>query len=210
MPSIETLLIFSMAALVLNLSPGPSNFFVMACSIAQGSRAGVVCVFGLASGAMVHVVAAALGVSAIFAYSADAYTALKFAGTAYLLWLGFQQFRKVGDQSDNVVQRPAKTHKRILRESALVEILNPKSALFFLALLPQFVDPAVGPIAPQLLILGLITVATAIPCDLVVAFGSARLARTIVTNPIYEKLMNRVSGAIFIGLGLFVAASKRT
>jgi len=209
MPSVETLLIFTVAALVLNVSPGPSNFFVMACSIAQGPRAGVISAFGLASGAMVHVIAAALGVSVIFSYSAEAYMVLKYAGAAYLIWLGIQQFRTADSTPDTLADRPSKTARRILRESAMVEILNPKTALFFLALLPQFVDPSVGSVSSQLFILGMITVVTAVPCDLMVAFGSARLARAFLNNPAYRRLMDRLSGGILVTLGLFVATSER-
>lgn len=209
MPTIETLLLFTAAAMVLNLSPGPSNFFVMGCSLAQGSKAGVVSVFGLASGALVHVFAAVLGVSAIFAYSADAYMVLKYTGAAYLIWLGIQQFRTSGAHEKLNVPKKIKPTKQILRESALVEILNPKTALFFIALLPQFVDPALGPVSTQMFVLGLITIITAIPCDLMVAFGSARLAKFLARNSFYEKLMDRISGTIFIALGVFVAVSKR-
>lgn len=209
MPSVETLLIFTAAALVLNLSPGPSNFFVMACSIAQGPRAGVVSALGLASGAMVHMAAAALGVSAIFNYSAEAYMVLKYAGAAYLVWLGIQQFRAASAVPDEPVERAVKSTRRLLRDGALVEILNPKTALFFLALLPQFVDPAVGSVTVQLLVLGMITVATAIPCDLMVAFGSARLARMFLNNPAYQRTMDRLSGGILVVLGLFVAVSEK-
>lgn len=209
MPSVETLLIFTVAAMVLNLSPGPSNFFVMACSIAQGPRAGVISALGLASGAMVHVAAAALGVSAIFSYSAEAYMVLKYVGAAYLVWLGIQQFRAANAVPDTPAGRPAKSTRRLLRDGAMVEILNPKTALFFLALLPQFVDPAAGSVTFQLFILGMITVATAIPCDLMVAFGSARIARMFLTNPAYQRAMDRLSGGILVVLGLFVAVSEK-
>lgn len=209
MPGIETLLVFTAAAMILNLSPGPSNFFVMACSIAQGPRAGVVSAFGLATGAMVHVAGAALGVSAVFSYSAEAYVVLKYAGAAYLIWLGIQQFRAASAVPDTPEARPAKSTRRILRDGIMVEILNPKTALFFLALLPQFVDPAIGSVTLQLIVLGMITVATAIPCDLMVAFGSARIARMFLSNPTYQRTMDRLSGGILVVLGLFVATSER-
>lgn len=208
MPSPDTLIVFIVAALVLNLSPGPSNLYVMARSISQGPRAGMVAAGGLATGALVHVAAATLGVSAIVMASAEAFTVLKWAGAAYLVWLGIQHWRTAGQSMDGVVRTPPKAMVRIFRESAVVEMLNPKTALFFLALLPQFIDPTAGPVALQSLLLGAIVVVSAVPCDALVAFASGAVARKLSTNPWIGRWQDRVSGAILIGLGALVASGE--
>ncbi len=104
---------------------------------------------------------------------------------------------------------PDRSHLRIVRESALVEVLNPKTALFFLALLPQFVDTAAGPVVPQVLLLGLIVTLTAIPCDLLVAFASGSLAKALRRHPICGRLQNWVTGSVLVALGVWVAISRR-
>ena len=212
MPTWETLLVFTAAAFVLTASPGPSNLYVLARSVSQGHRAGYVAALGLAAGGLVHVAGAALGLAALFHHSATAFTIVKYVGAAYLVWLGIQCLR------DGTRRQPVdlvdtkiapRSHGRIFRESALVEILNPKVALFFLAFLPQFVDPAAGPIALQTLVLGLIVTATALPCDLFVAWASGRIAGLLRRQPIWMRLQNFLSGTILIGLGAAMALAKR-
>ena len=212
MPSLDTLLVFTVAAFVLSASPGPSNLYVLARSVSQGHRAGYVAALGLASGGLVHVAGAALGLAALFHQSATAFTIVKYIGAAYLVWLGIQCLR------DGVRNQPLKVETtgiaqrskgRIFRESALVEILNPKVALFFLAFLPQFVDPAAGPVALQTLVLGLIVTATALPCDLFVAWSAGRIAGLLRRQPIWLRLQNFLSGTILIGLGAAMAVARR-
>jgi threonine/homoserine/homoserine lactone efflux protein len=210
MPHLDTLIVFTLAAVLMNLSPGPSNLYVMARSLAQGTRSGVVAALGLAAGSLVHVAASAFGLAALLHYSASAFTAVKLAGAAYLIWLGIQHLRR---RATPMAPTGAAGHlslPRIFRQSVLVETLNPKTALFFLAFLPQFADPAAGAPAPQLLLLGLIVTLTAIPCDLMVAAGSGAAARLLLRRPYLQRLQDRLSGAILIGLGAFVALSRRT
>jgi len=209
MPSVETLLIFTAAAMILNISPGPSNLYVMARSVSQGPGAGFVAAGGLALGSLVHVAAAAFGLSVLFATSALAYEVLKYAGAAYLIWLGIQAWRDSGRPLDAIQAGAPKPSGRILRESALVEILNPKTALFFLAFLPQFADPAIGAIWPQILVLGLIVTLSAIPCDALVAVASGAVARRLRRSPWIKTVQERVSGTILIGLGLYVATAEK-
>lgn len=210
MPSLEALLIFTVAALVMNISPGPSNFYVMARSISQGSRAGVIAALGLASGAMIHSAAAAFGVSALFHSSALAFSILKWVGAAYLIWLGLQHWRALKQAiSFQVAEVQAKSQAKIFRESVLVELLNPKTAFFFLAFLPQFADPAAGPLAPQILVLGAIVVVTAIPCDLLVAFASGAVSQKLRSAPWISRAQERVSGTILLLLGIGLAVSER-
>lgn len=209
MPSIETLALFTVAALLLNLSPGPSNLYVMARSISQGPRAGLVAASGLATGALVHVAAATLGVSAIVLASAEAFAVLKWAGAAYLVWLGIQHWRTAGRSMEGVQATPVKPMAKIFRESAVVEMLNPKTALFFMALLPQFIDPAAGPVALQSILLGAIVVVTAMPCDALVAFASGAVARKLASSPWIAQWQDRISGTILIALGALVATGER-
>lgn len=209
MPTTETLFIFLIAALLLNLSPGPSNFYVMSRSIAQGKASGYVAAMGLALGSLVHVVAAALGIAAVFAYSPVAYTLLKLLGAGYLIYLGLCMF--LSDDIDNlpVGSIEPKRYSRILWESAIVEVTNPKTALFFLAFLPQFVDVSLGTPALQLLVLGAIVTLSAIPCDLFVAYGSGNAARWMAGKFNFLKFQNRISGSILLGLGTYMALDSK-
>lgn len=204
MPPIELLLTFTVAALLMSLSPGPSNLYVMARSIGQGTKAGVVAAVGLALGSMVHVIATTLGVAAIFEYSPLAYTVVKLAGAAYLIYLGVRYLIARPEIADAAAPARRMPHGRILRESMLVEITNPKTALFYLALLPQFVAPEAGPVAPQLLLLGLIATFSAIPCDVIVAMASGRAARWLARNERAQVLQQRLSGGILFGLGGYI------
>ncbi len=209
MPGVEALLIFTAAALVMNLSPGPSNFYVLSRSIAQGTPAGLVATAGLAAGSLVHVAAAALGLSAIFLYSPVAYGLLKLAGAGYLIYLGITYLTSPRLAPGMLETLTPKPFRKIFWQSSLVEILNPKTALFFLAFLPQFADVAAGPLAPQILLLGIIVTLTGLPCDAAVAALSGRAARFLSASPPIQRILNWVSGSILIGLGAFVAFSRR-
>lgn len=210
MPNAETLLVFTLAALVLNISPGPSNFYVLSRSVSQGTGAGLVAAFGLGLGSLVHVAAAAVGISVIFQASATAYTVFKLLGAAYLVWLGIMTLRAGPLQPMDPVMPARRSQGRILRESALVEALNPKTALFFLAFLPQFVDVTAGPIAPQMLLLGMIVTITALPCDAFVAVASGSLAARLRDSELARRLLNWMSGGLLVGLGITVALSRRS
>jgi threonine/homoserine/homoserine lactone efflux protein len=209
MPSLEALLIFTAAALILNISPGPSNFYVLSRSIAQGTPAGLVATAGLAAGSLVHVAAAALGLSAIFLYSPVAYGLLKLAGAGYLIYLGLTYLLAPRLAPGMLETATPKPFRKIFWQSSLVEILNPKTALFFLAFLPQFADVAAGPLAPQILLLGIIVTLTGLPCDATVATLSGRAARFFTASPPIQRILNWASGSILIGLGAFVALSRR-
>lgn len=214
MPSIETLIAFTIAAFIMNLSPGPSNLYVMARTLEQGVRGGIAAVAGLAAGSLVHVVATVLGLSAIFAYSPSAYTGLKIVGAAYLIYLGLSNFRKKASDDaallEGIESNPQtilKSSPKIFRESVLVEVTNPKTALFFIALLPQFVNPEAGPTAPQFLLLGLIVTLSAIPCDVFVTLFTHKASALIKENPKLQLWQDRVSGTILTGLGVYVLFS---
>jgi threonine/homoserine/homoserine lactone efflux protein len=209
MPAIDTLLIFTAAALLMNISPGPSNFYVMSRSIAQGPRGGAVAAMGLAFGSLVHVLAAAFGLAATFHYFPSAYVAVKILGAAYLIYLGIRFLLDRDGRVATVAGSARRPHRQILAESVLVEILNPKTALFFIAFLPQFVDVSRGPPGPQLLILGTIVTLSGIPCDLFVAWASGSAAKVISQSAGLRRLQMVLSGTILISLGLYVALTER-
>ena len=208
MPSPAHLALFALAALALNAAPGPSNFYVLSRSLAQGAGAGLVSALGLALGSLFHVALAVAGLAALLRYVPAAYDAIRLAGAAYLVYLGIRLLRgrDAGAEPAAVQRRPL---GRVLFDAALVEMLNPKTALFFLAFLPQFVEPAAGPAAPQLLLLGLIVTLTALPCDSLVALAGARLARFFATQA-RRRWPNRLAGSTLIGLGLYTALMRRS
>jgi len=209
MPGLETLLIFTAAALVMNLSPGPSNFYVLSRSLAQGTPAGLVATAGLAAGSLVHVAAAALGLSAVFLYSPLAYGLLKLVGAGYLVYLGITYLTSSRLAAGRLETATPKPFRKIFRQSILVEILNPKTALFFLAFLPQFAVVEAGPLAPQILVLGIIVTLTGLPCDATVAALSGRAARLLTASSPIQRSLNWVSGSILIGLGIVLAFGGR-
>lgn len=202
MPPFESLVAFTLAALVLNASPGPSNMYVMACAVARGTRAGVVATFGLSTGSLIAVVATAAGLTVVFQQSALLYQLVKLAGAIYLVYLGVGYWR-AGPVQMNSQQTPVQHSLwRIYRQSILVEITNPKMALFFLAFLPQFVVSEAGLVWVQLLLLGLIVTVTAIPMDLTLAYGSSRVARWLVRHERAQIIQERISGTILVALGI--------
>ena len=206
MPAIETLLAFTLAAFILNLSPGPSNFYIIARTLEQGVSGGLSAVAGLAVGSLIHVAAAVLGLSALFTYSPLAYSILKLVGAGYLLYLGATALRSgFSTAPSQTLELDSHSHsKKIFRESVFVEVSNPKTALFFIALLPQFIDPLAGPATPQFLLLGLIVTLSAIPCDLFVTFFASRAANWLKGNESAQRWQDRISGSILTALGAYV------
>ena len=193
----------------MNISPGPSNFYVMSRSVATGWRGGAVAAMGLATGSLIHVVAAALGLSAVFHYFPAAYAVVKLVGAAYLVYLGIRYLAGRSPGSGPIPETARRSHRRIFTESVLVEVLNPKTALFFLAFLPQFVDVSRGPPATQIVLLGSIVTLSAILCDLLVAACSASAARKLTGNARLARVQECISGSILVALGLYVAQSER-
>ncbi|MCP4334598.1 MAG: LysE family translocator [Gammaproteobacteria bacterium] len=211
MPSTEVLLAFTATALLLNLSPGPSNFYIMARSIAQGTRGGIVATLGLAVGSMVHVAATVVGVSAIFRHSPTLFTVVKLLGAAYLVYLGIKYWQsKTTDDSKIEKKVRGKPLSKVFRESIVVEVTNPKTALFFIALLPQFVVPESGSISLQLFILGLIVTISALPCDMLVAVSSSKASNWISKNKRAQRIQERASASILFGMGAFIVVDEAT
>ena len=208
MHSTNTLLLFALAALAMNISPGPSNLYVMSRSLAQGTSAGLVAAAGLATGSLFHVTVTSLGLAVILQYSPIAFLVMKLAGAGYLVFLGLKMLLAKSASISPDALLPRKPLARIFRQSAVVEILNPKTALFFLAFLPQFADPKAGPLAPQLLLLGFIVTLTAIPPDALVAVLSGKAADLLRRKPIFQRLQNWISGSVLVALGATIALRR--
>lgn len=207
MPDLTTLLLFLGAALVLALSPGPGMFYVAARSLGAGRREGVLSSLGTGVGGMAHVLAGALGVSALVLASAELFTLLKVAGALYLFWLGWRTFRGAASGLDLAATGAAPA--RPFREGVVVEALNPKTAAFFLAFLPQFVDPAAGSVLWQFVLLGSFCVALNTGVDLFVALLAGRLREGLFTRPRLLLRLRQGSGAAIAALGLGVLLIRR-
>ena len=208
MPATEALLAFFITSLLLALAPGPDNIFVLTQSALRGKAAGLAVTMGLCTGLIVHTSAVALGLAAIFAASSLAFTVLKLCGAAYLLWLAWQAFRASATEI-TAVAGDQLTGWQLYRRGILMNITNPKVSIFFLAFLPQFADPARGSLTLQMLLLGgLFILAT------IVIFGGIALVSGILGNwlsrsPAVQRLMNRLTGAIFVALALRLVLSPR-
>ena len=213
MPDITQFSLYIAAALLLAITPGPGIFYVAARSLAGGRAEGIASSFGTALGGLVHVVAGALGVSAIVLASAGLFTALKLLGAAYLVWLGLRTImdarRSRGPDVAGGVSAPAMGTRRAFREGVVVEALNPKTAAFFLAFIPQFLDPGAGAVALPFILLGCISVALNTLADIVVAIGASRLREGTATRPGLIKRLREISGASMIALGAGLALAKR-
>ncbi|KRR09475.1 LysE family translocator [Bradyrhizobium valentinum] len=199
--------LFLLAALIVAAVPGPGIFYVAARTLSGGKSAGFASTFGTALGGLVHVVAGALGVSAIILASAELFTALKFAGALYLVWLGLKTFREARNLMPQ--QAVAVGTQRAFREGVLVEALNPKTAAFFLAFIPQFLDPAGSYPALQFMELGLISVALNTLVDIIVVMMAATARSGLTRRPNFLQRLRQGSGLFIAGLGVSLALARR-
>ena len=200
------LALFLAAALVVAITPGPGIFYVAARTLAGGRDEGLASSVGTGLGGLVHVVAGAAGVSAIVMASAEAFTVLKFGGALYLVWLGVKTIREARIAVPSGVG--ATGARRAFQEGVLVEALNPKTAAFFLAFIPQFVDPA-GAVALQFAVLGLVSVTLNTVADIVVAIMAARARTALAERPRAIRRIRQASGAVIGGLGVTLAFARR-
>jgi threonine/homoserine/homoserine lactone efflux protein len=205
MPDATTFLLFAAASLAFLAIPGPSVFYIVTRSLVQGRRAGVTSMLGVQAGGLIHVVAAAFGVSALIASSATAFTIVKYAGAAYLVLLGLHKLLVRADDEPDPQPRSAPPLSRLFWHGVVVNVLNPKTALFFLAFLPQFVDPSAGPVAPQMLVLGLLLVGLGVLSDGTYALLAAGAGRRLREAAARRRVLERLSGGVFVGLGLVAA-----
>ena len=210
MPNGPMLAGFVAAALVILLIPGPAVLYLVTRSLTQGRRAGFVSVLGLSTGALVHVVAATAGLSAILVASSTAFTTVKLLGAGYLIYLGVRALLSArGETIDQPDLEPPRSSSRIYTDGIIVSLFNPKIGVFFLAFLPQFVDPAGAPVARQILFLGLLYVGMALITDGIYVLIASSLRGWIGGRAMRGRLPQYATGAIYIGLGLSTALSGR-
>jgi len=207
-PSGSTLAVFALASFLLIVVPGPAVLYVVTRSVAQGRRAGLVSMLGIEAGGLVHVAAAAIGLSAVIASSAAAFTVVKLAGAAYLIYLGVRRL-VVRDDALPEVATGGRSGKRLFVQGIVINVLNPKTAVFFLAFLPQFVDPAKGTVTLQFLVLGLTFVAVAMLSDGAYALVAGTAGDWLRGSARVRRWLSRLSGAVFVGLGVTAALSGR-
>jgi threonine/homoserine/homoserine lactone efflux protein len=207
-PTASTIALFLLAATALAVVPGPAVAYIVTQSIDQGRRAGIVSALGVASGGLVHVAAATVGLSALIASSATAFTVVKLVGAAYLIVVGIRRILSGdGEEPDSRALRAPL--RRVYRQGVIVNVLNPKTALFFLAFLPQFVDPDRGAVWPQVAFLGVVFVSVAVLSDLTYALVSDAIAGRIRRTGTGARVRRWLTGGVFVALGITAAAARR-
>ncbi len=200
--------LFVVASLVLLLTPGPAVLYIVARSVEQGRAAGLISVLGIHLGTIVHIIAAAIGLSALVVSSALAFAIVKYLGAAYLIWIGIRTLMAKGPDPEAPMV-PAEPLHRAFRDGFVVNLFNPKTAIFFLAFLPQFVDPARGALHWQILILGLTFMGLGIMSDGMFALVAGAAGDFLRRNQRFLRFQRWFAGASFIGLGVTAALATR-
>jgi threonine/homoserine/homoserine lactone efflux protein len=202
-PGLSTLAFFAAASLALAVVPGPAVLYIVAQSVDQGRPAGLVSALGICAGSLVHVAAATIGLSSLLVSSATAFTIVKYAGAAYLILLGVRRLMTREQFEDEVGQPPPpRTRRRLFVDGVVVNVLNPKTALFFLAFLPQFVDPSAEFATLQILVLGLLFTVIALCSDSLWALAAGTVGEWLRYSRWYLGVKRWVTGTVFVGLGL--------
>lgn len=218
MPTLDTLLAFFGVSLLLGITPGPDNLFVLVQSAQRGWRAGMAVVVGLCAGLVVHTAAVALGLAALFAASAAAFTVLKYLGAAYLAWLALQSLRPRAqasqdgadpDRAPSPSERPAASAWRMVGRGMVMNLTNPKVLIFFLAFLPQFANPALGSVAPQIMLLGIVFMLATLLVFGAIAVFSGTFGTLLLRSARAQRWLNRAAGVVFLGLAVRLATISR-
>ncbi|MFF0774666.1 LysE family translocator [Nonomuraea wenchangensis] len=207
MPDLATLALFCALTLGLLVVPGPAVLYIVTRSVAQGRSAGLISMLGVHAGSVVHVAAAALGLSALLAASATAYAVVKWGGIAYLVWLGVRNLVRRGG-GEEALELRVQSKRRLFWEGVVVNVLNPKTAIFFLAFLPQFTDPAAGPVGPQILLLGLLWIVLGMASDGTYAMLASALAGRLRASRRAQRRLEVGSGVVYLGLAAWLTAEK--
>jgi threonine/homoserine/homoserine lactone efflux protein len=214
MPDPTQFALFLAAATLLAITPGPGIFYVAARTLAGGRAEGVASSFGTGLGGLFHVLAGAAGVSALVMASAELFTVLKWLGALYLIVLGVRTIRAArrdrGIPSSGAGSTPAIGARRAFREGMWVEALNPKTAAFFLAFIPQFVSPASGSVMLQFMALGLVSVALNTAVDIVVAFAAGKVRESAAEHPMRIQRIREASGGAMLALGIALLFTRRS
>jgi threonine/homoserine/homoserine lactone efflux protein len=204
----ETLILFASASVALCIAPGPDNLFVLTQSGLYGRLAGFMVTLGLCTGLLVHTTAVAVGVAVIFQTSELAFNALKLIGAGYLLYLAWLAFRA---DDDGTADRPGLriSLKRLYARGVVMNLTNPKVAIFFLAFLPQFANPELGPIGAQILVLGIVFILATIVVFGAIAWGAGFIGGWLREAPGARKVMDRLAGLVFVALALRLVITER-
>jgi threonine/homoserine/homoserine lactone efflux protein len=207
MPGTSTIALFALASLALAVVPGPAVTYIVTQSVDKGRRAGIASAAGVASGGLVHVAAATVGLSALIASSAAAFTTVKLVGAAYLIAVGI---RRILTKDETFSETQPAPLQRVWAQGVVVNIFNPKTALFFLAFLPQFVDPNAGTVWTQVAFLGCLFALIAFTSDVTYALLADALASRLRRSGRAQRIQRWASGGIFVALGVTAAAAHRT
>lgn len=204
---LHTLLAFLGASIALTIAPGPDNIFVMTQGITRGRKPAIVTALGMCSGISIHTIAAAFGISAVFYSSAVAFTAVKSAGAAYLLYLAVRTLKeRSAIRLAAAEELPAAA---LFRRGFIMNVLNPKVAMFFLAFLPQFVSPAAGPVPLQMLVLGFVFMAQAVVIFCLIGYFAGSIGSFILARPRIARYFDWLTAGVFAALGMRLALAER-
>lgn len=203
-----TVLSFLGAAIVLTIMPGPDNMFTLAQSLAKGKNAGIFTTLGLCTGLLVHIAAATIGISALIYKSAFAFTIVKYAGAAYLLYLAYKSFRDKGS-SLQLKNEDNLSYKSLYKKGVIMNLLNPKVSLFFLAFFPQFINYEMGLISMQMLIYGILFLLQAPFIFSLISIFAGKAGYYLRKNPTISRKMNVLQGILFTLIGLNIAFSEK-
>jgi threonine/homoserine/homoserine lactone efflux protein len=209
MPDATTLLAFALVALGMVLTPGPNMIYLISRSISQGRAAGLISLGGVALGFVVYMLCAAFGITALVFAVPYAYDALRLAGAAYLLWLAWQAIRPGGRSPFQVHKLPADSPRKLFAMGFLTNLLNPKIAMLYLSLLPQFIDPAQGSVLGQSLLLGATQIAVSVSMNAAIAIAAGSIACFLATRPTWLLLQRWFMATILGGLALRMALDTR-
>lgn len=209
MPSLTSLLGFALVALGIAVTPGPNMIYVISRSLTQGVAAGLTSLGGVALGFVFYLLCAALGISALLFAVPYAYDALRFTGAAYLLWLAWQALKPGGASPFQVKKLREDGPRKLFAMGLLTNLLNPKIAMLYLALLPQFIDPAAGSVLTQSIVLGAIQIAIGVSVNAMVAFAAGAIAMFLGTRPTWLLIQRWLMGTVMAGLAVRLALEKR-
>lgn len=206
---LDTLVTFFGLSLVLGFTPGPDNLFVLMQSAAHGRQAGLLVVLGLCTGLLLQTAAVALGLAAVFAASAAAFTVLKVLGAAYLVYLAWQAWRAPAGRPGDGNKGPRASPAQLVGRGIVMNLTNPKVVLFFLAFLPQFVEPQRGSVAMQLAALGLVFIAATLLAFGAITYLAGFIGQLLRSSARAQRLMNRAAALVFLGLAARLALAQR-
>jgi len=205
---LSSVLSFLGVAILLTLIPGPDNLFVLAQSISNGKKAGILTALGLSTGLIFHITAATLGITAIIYQSAIVFAIVKYAGAAYLLFLAYKSFREKDLQLD-LNDESSISYKSLYRKAVISNLLNPKVSLFFLAFLPQFINYTNGNVTKQMLIYGILSLIQSLVIFILISIFSGKLRNYLKKKPTIAKKINLIQGSLFTLIGLKIAFTQK-